>query len=100
MWWALRNWMTASMDEAAVVLPVNLDQMLANWVHEIRRIDGWDFLERALETWEMVTSMLMVMAGMGIGRGEEVYGDIEGAAAGMIWDSLGGFTLDIMFGLG
>jgi hypothetical protein len=29
---------------------------------------------------------------------EEVY--IEGAVTGMIWDLLGVFTLDIMFGLG
>jgi hypothetical protein len=62
MWWALRDWMTASADEAVVVLPWNLEQMLAEWVRIIEGIDGWDFLARVLETWGMVTLMPMVMA--------------------------------------
>ena len=47
--------MTASVEEIFKVLPCNFEQMLAKWVRVIWEIDGWDFLERELETWGMVT---------------------------------------------
>jgi hypothetical protein len=58
IWEVLSEWMTASMDEAMVVLPFKW--MLSKWVLMIRGGDGWDLLERALDTGGIVASMPMV----------------------------------------
>ncbi len=36
--------------------------MLAKWVLVINGVDGWDFLERELETWGIVALIAMVTA--------------------------------------
>jgi hypothetical protein len=88
MWWAFRDWITASADEAVVVLPWNLERMLAKWVLIINGIDGWDFLARALETWGMVTSMPMVMAAacVGVRRSMETSKGRRVGWSGMRWE--------------
>ena len=66
-WWAFREWMTASAEEAVKVLPCGFEQMVAKWVHVIWGSDGWDFFERELETWGMVMSIPMVTAAVVVG---------------------------------
>jgi hypothetical protein len=74
MWWAFRESMTASAVEAVEFLPWSLERMLAKWVLVISGIDGWDFLERELETWGMVTSIPIVTAAAleGVRRSTEI----------------------------
>ena len=59
--------MTASAEEAVEDLPCSFKQMLAKWVRVIWGIDGWDFLERELETWGIDTSIPMVTAAAVVG---------------------------------
>jgi hypothetical protein len=62
--------------------------MLARWVLIISGIDGWDLLERALETGGIVTSMpiVMALAAVGVRRSIEMFKGRRLGWSGTLWD--------------
>jgi hypothetical protein len=70
--------------------------MLAKWVLVIRGIDGWDLLERVLDTGGIVMSMRMVMVLTSIGVSKSMETS-KGVKGGVVRDSVRRLTLDAVF---